>query len=124
LSAPDTGRTDRGSVTFETILVLPFVMLAMLACLQVVGVVRDALLVHEAARAGVRAAATSQGTGAVAAAVHEALGGRSHEVSVTPATRQPGDLVTVVVRMETSLGPLRQDLSATVVAEVEPVVGR
>ena len=99
-------------------------MLAMLACLQVVGVVRDALLVHEAARAGVRAAATSQGSGAVVVAVDEAMGGRSHEVSVTPLTRQPGDLVTVVVRLETSLGPLRRDLSATVVAEVEPVVGK
>lgn len=124
MSAPEEGRAERGSVTFETILVLPFVMLTMLACLQVVGVVRDALLVHEAARAGVRAAATSQGTGAVAVAVDDAMGGRPHRVSVTPVTRQPGDLVTVVVRMETSLGPLRQDLSATVVAEVEPVVGR
>lgn len=104
-------------------LVLPFVMLATLAVLQVVGVVRDALLVHEAARAGVRAAATTTGTSEVVAAVDKAMEGRPHEITVTPINRQSGQLVTVTVRAPTSLGPLDHWVEATLVAEVEPVVG-
>ena len=114
---------DVGSVTFEAVLVLPVVMLAVFAVLQVVGVVRDALLVHEAARTGVRAAATSTGTGEVEIAVNSVLADREHVVEVTPVNRVPGQLVTVRVRTATRLGPIDHWVEATLVAEVEPVVG-
>ena len=117
------GRHDTGSITFEAVLVLPLVLLAVFAVLQVVGVVRDALLVHEAARVGVRAAATSTGTNEVEIAVESALSGREHTLEVTPVNRVAGQLVTVRVRAPTRVGPIDHWVEATLVAEVEPVVG-
>ncbi|MDX1511915.1 MAG: TadE family protein [Nitriliruptorales bacterium] len=117
------GRHDTASITFEAVLVLPVVMLAAFAVLEVVGVVRDALLVHEAARAGVRAAITSTGTDAVEIAVESVLAGREHVLEVTPTNRVAGQLVTVKVRAPTRLGPIDHWVEATLVAEVEPVVG-
>ena len=110
-------------MSLEWVLALPLLALAVVGILEVAGVVRDALLVHEAARAGVRAAATSTGTVSVEAAVARSLDGLEHGVTVTPAARADGDLVEVVVVAERRLGPVTHRLRARATARVEPAVG-
>ena len=110
-------------LSLETVLVLPVLALLTVGLLQVGGVVRDLLLVHEAARAAVRAAATTTGTLAAERAAREAapeLDGLV--VTVTPAARIAGDLVRVEVRVERTIGGARHALVASAVARVEPTV--
>lgn len=90
------------------------------ALLQVLGFGRDVLLVHEAARAGARAAATTLSDERVAAVAREAAGGMELSVTVSPADRGPGDLAEVEVRWTSRLGPLRPEVGARAVAQVEP----
>jgi hypothetical protein len=123
---PDFRRHDPrhpagGSVTLEWVLVLPLVALAMAGILEVGAVVRDALLVHDAARLGARAAATSTGD----ADVHRAVAGvlPDARVDVQPRHRRDGDLVRVRVELTRSLGGISHRLRATAVARTEPVVG-
>jgi hypothetical protein len=114
---------QRGVVSLEWVLALPLLALAVTGILEVAGVVRDGLLAHEAARAGVRAAATSTGTDAVEAAVERSLRGAVHEVTVSPRERSDGDLVEVTVVLERTLGPVTHRLDASATARVEPAVG-
>ncbi|MGA1775194.1 MAG: hypothetical protein ACO4BW_06190, partial [Nitriliruptoraceae bacterium] len=60
------GRTDRecGALSLEAVLVLPVVAVLVIGLLQVAALGRDLLLLHEAARAGARTAATTPGTDA------------------------------------------------------------
>lgn len=118
-----TRRGQQGVVSLEWVLALPLLALAVAGLLEVAGVVRDSLLVHEAARAGVRAAATSTGGAAVEDAVGRSLAGAAHEVTVVPRQRTDGDLVEVTVVLERTLGPVTHRLRASTFARVEPAVG-
>lgn len=111
-----------GVVTLEWVLALPLLALAVAGVLEVGGVVRDALLVHDAARVGVRAAATSTGAEEVRRAVGEVLIDAPADVQVDPVARHDGDLVRVTVGLQRSFGPVTHRLRATAVARVEPVV--
>lgn len=99
---------------------LPLVLLVTLAVLRTAGVARDLLLVHEVARAGVRAAATSRTAGPAVAAATQAAQGHDVEVTVTPAQRGPGQLVRVEAVLSDRFGPLPYRVRAEAVARVEP----
>lgn len=109
-----------GAVSLEAALLLPFVALVTLAVLQTVGVARDLLLVHDAARAGARSAATTLGQGPPTDAARSAADGREVTVRVEPARRVAGDLVTVTVDLAGRFGHLPYTVTARSVAEVEP----
>jgi Flp pilus assembly protein TadG len=113
-------RTNGGSVTLEWVLVLPLVALAVAGVLEVGAIVRDALLVHDAARVGARAAATTTGDGEVRRAVDAVLPAAA--VKVRPHDRRDGDVVRVTVELSRSLGPVTHRLRATAIARTEPIV--
>ncbi len=114
---------QQGVASLEWVLALPLLALALAGVLSVAGVVRDALLVHEAARAGVRAAATSTGSADVERAVERALpSSGGHRVTVRPTDRRDGDLVEVTVVLDRTVGPVTHELRATAIARVEPAV--
>lgn len=111
-------------LSLEAVLVLPVLALLIVGVLHVAVVVRDVLVIHEAARAGARVAATTTGYAPVAAAARQAapeLPGL--RVSVTPTHRRDGDLVRVEVTTIRPVGPVRHELRARAVARVEPTVG-
>lgn len=109
-----------GAVSLEAALGVTVLLLLAAMLLQVVGVGRGVLLVHEAARAGARAAATGAPDAAVAAVARDAADGLDVAVTVRPAARRPGDLVTVEVGWTGTLGPLRPEVAARSVVRVEP----
>jgi hypothetical protein len=85
--------------------------------------VRDVLVLQEAARVGARVASVTPGAVATRNAVAEAAPELSElRVAILPARRDSGDQVEVVVRSTRSYGPLSHDLVARSVARVEPVV--
>lgn len=113
-----------GMLSLEAVLVLPVLALLVLGLFQVAAVGRDVLLLHEAARAGARVAATTTGTDAptrAALAAAPELSGM--QVSVEPRARRAGDLVTVRVSSVRRIGPVTHLLSARALAHVEPSVG-
>ncbi len=117
-------RDRDGALSLEAVLILPIIALVLLALVQVAAVITDVLLVHEAARAGARAAATSTGTEPVVRAAHQAapeLDGLV--VEVDPPVRRDGDLARVEVRVDRRLGPTTHTLRASAVIRVEPAVG-
>ncbi len=117
-------RGEVGSLSIEAVLILPVLALMTVGLLQVAAVVSDVLLVHEAARAGARTAATTSGAGPVVQAANSAapeLDGMS--VQVTPVVRRDGDIARVQVTVTRSIGPVSHTLRATSVARVEPAVG-
>lgn len=120
---------ERGSATVEFALVLPLVMLMALALLQVGLLVKDQLVVVEAARAGAREGAVSRDDGkARQAAVEAAVGLRSDQIEVD--VRRDGGLggpvaVTVLYRAATAvplvelLFPSAVELRATAIMRQE-----
>jgi hypothetical protein len=128
-SVPDpagTGRRagDEGFLSLEAVLVLPLVAMLVVGLIQVAAVGRDVLVLHEAARAGVRAAATSTGATAPDRAARAAAPELPQlRVEVDPVRREAGMLVTVQVSAERRLGPVVRTLRASAVAQVEPIVG-
>jgi hypothetical protein len=105
---------------------LPVAALCALALLQLVGVVRDALLAEDLARIGARVAATDTSDAVVVAAVTRAAGDDvTLDVEVSPSPRHGGDVVTVTVRVRR---PARRwvDVALTGRAAVhgEPVLDR
>jgi hypothetical protein len=116
---------EGGMLSLEVVLMLPVVALLVLGLLQVAGLGRDLLVLHEAARVGARVAATTTGATAPERAARAAapeLPGLL--VEVVPAVRADGDLVVVTVRVERRLGPVSRTLRAEALARVEPVVMR
>lgn len=111
-------------VTLEAATGIAVVLLLVLLLLHVLAFGRDVLLVHEAARAGARAAATATSDAEVVRVARAAADGRAVRVSVSPGTRRAGDLARVEVRWTSSVGPLRPQVTARAVARVEEVVGR
>lgn len=113
---------DAGVVSLEAVWVLPLFMLLGVGLLHVVGYARDVLVVHEAARAGVRAAAVTDGVAGPRDAAVAAAFGRDVEVMVTPEQRQFGDTVLVKVTIIRQVGVVTYPVSASAYARVEPVV--
>lgn len=111
-----------GVLSLEAVWILPLLVLLGSGLLLVVGVGRDVLVAHEAARAGARAAATSTGADAVHVAVRRAGPELEFDVRVEPLDRRDGDVVTVTVTTERQVGPLTHVIGAEAVARVEPVV--
>mgnify|MGYP001605237924 CR=1 FL=1 len=115
---------ESGALSLEAVLVVPVVAVLVLGLLQVAALGRDVLLLHEAARAGARAAATTTGVAAPRRAARAAVPELPDlEVEVVPAARRTGDLATVTVRATRRLGPVARELSARAVVLVEPTVG-
>jgi Flp pilus assembly protein TadG len=124
---PPVGATprERGQeavVSLEWVLALPLLALVVVGLLEVGGIVRDVLLLHDAARAGARAAATSTGTASVEGAVAASVPSLGPRVEVVPRQRSAGELVEVTVTVERDLGPVTHPLTARAVARVEPAV--
>lgn len=102
---------------------LPILALLMFGLLETAAVIRDVLVVHEAARAGVRTAATTTGVEAPTESAREAAVELELNVTVEPASRSDGDLVTVTTSAQRSIGPFTHTVRAEAVAMVEPAVG-
>ncbi|HSK23934.1 MAG TPA: hypothetical protein VK906_12190 [Egicoccus sp.] len=103
---------------------LPFLALLALGLLNTVAVLRDVLLLHEAARVGARVAATTTDNASVANAARDAapeLAGI--RLAVAPRQRAPGDVITVSTSVARRVGPTSLLLRATAHARVEPTVG-
>ena len=120
---------ERASATVEFALVLPLVMFMALALLQIGLLIKDQLVVVEAARAGAREGAVSRDDGrARQAAVEAAVSLRSDRIEVD--VRRDGSLgtpvsVTVLYRAATAvpfvewLFPSTVDLRATAIMRQE-----
>lgn len=113
-------RPESGSATLEAALTLPVVAVLLLAVLQLTGVVRDELLVQEAARSALRVAVTTRTAAPVVTAAERAADGRPVVVRVVPGRRRPGDLVRVEVRLPGRVGPLRTTSIGRAAGRVEP----
>lgn len=115
------GRRDAGSVTAETAVALPALVLVLAVCLWVVGLVSAQLRCVEAARAGARAAARGEPTDAVVDRVR-ASAGASADVSVVRSGEQVIVRVTLRPRPAGVLGALlpSRTVSADATAQVEP----
>ena len=116
-------RCQRGQSTVEFALLLPLVVFAALAVLQVAFVVRDQLAVVHAAREAARAASVHRDPGEAVAAAHRTLPGADVEVG---RRGDVGDPISVEVsyRSVTNLplvGPLFPDpkLGSRAVMRVE-----
>jgi hypothetical protein len=113
---------EAGVLSLEAVWILPALALLVVGLVLTLGLVRDVLLLHEAARAGARTAATSTGAEPVIAAARHAAPELDLTVHVHPVARRDGDLVTVRTHATRTIGPIRHQLSARAVARVEPVV--
>ncbi len=122
---PDAARhPESGVLSLEAVWALPLLVLLGVGFLHTVGVARDVLVAHEAARAGARIAATTSGRTPVVAAVRQAAPELDAEVTVTPTARRDGDVATVRVEVRRRVGPMEHTIAAEAVARVEPAVGR
>lgn len=102
---------------------VPVVALCALALLQLVGVVRDALLAQDLARLGARLAATEPSDAPVVDAVAAAAGdGVTTEVVIDPSGRRHGDTVTVTVRLRRPGRWLEVDVTGRAVTHGEPLL--
>ena len=123
LFAARRDRGDRGQATAEFALVLPFLVLMLLALLQVALVARDYVAVTHAARAAVREASVDAGMQRVQAAATHVLQGAEVDVGPRGAV---GDEISVSVRYQARtevpiVGALFPDreLRATAVMRIE-----
>ncbi len=117
-------RGNDGMLSLEAVLVLPVLAVVVALLLNVVAFVADVLLIHDAARAGARAAATSSQSGHVVEAVRAAAPELADAaIQVVPLQRRSGDVVTVTVSSTASIGPYTHDIESSVSARVEPGVG-
>jgi hypothetical protein len=122
-SCPSSDDRQAGVLSLEAVWILPALALLVVGLLLALGLVRDVLLLHEAARAGVRAAVVSSGADGVVAAARHAAPELDLTIHVDPVVRSDGDLVTVRVHTTRTIGPVDHRLSARAVGRVEPVVG-
>lgn len=121
--AADGGAGQDGVLSLEAVWILPALALLIVGLLLALGLVRDVLLLHEAARMGARTAVTTTGAEAVVAAARDAAPELELTVHVNPVARSDGDLVTVRVHANRTIGPFVHRLTARAVGRVEPVVG-
>jgi hypothetical protein len=118
-----TGDLEHGQATVEFAFVLPLLLLALLAVVQVGLVVRDQLAVVHAAREAARAASVDPDPARAVRAAHRTLPGADVEVGDRPKV---GDEISVTVRYTSNtdlplVGVLfpDPDLHATSVMRVE-----
>lgn len=99
---------ERGSAVVEFALLLPVVLLVLIAVVQVGVVVRDRLLLSQAARAGAREAAVEPSDGAVREAVFAAAPDldESRLSIVIDRAGERGAPVTVALGYETTVASL------------------
>lgn len=114
------GRSQDGVVALEFALLLPLVALLLSAVLQVLGLVRDVLVVQDLARQAVRVAAVSADDGPVRAVVADRLAEAT--VEVTPTGRRSGSTVRVAVRHVAEVAGQRVPVVGRAAALVEPGV--
>jgi Flp pilus assembly protein TadG len=88
------GRREGGQATVEFAFLLPLIVLAALAVIQVGLVVRDQMGVVHAAREAARAASVDRDAGAAARAAHRTLPGATVDVGARPRV---GGEITVTV---------------------------
>jgi Flp pilus assembly protein TadG len=122
IGARRTRATDRGSASVEFALVLPLVLTMALVVLQVGLLVKDQLVVEEAARAGARQAAVSADDRSAQQAAVDAAGSLDPNVIAVDVSRAGGAgtpvAVTVVYRAPIAIAivrwllPSEVDLSA------------
>jgi hypothetical protein len=116
---------ESGFLSLEWVLTIP--VMAVLASLVVAAgfLVRDVLVLQEAARVGARVASTTAGDRAATWAVQDAapeLADGALTVRISPALRRSGDQVQVEVSAERRYGPLAHRLRARSTARVEPIL--
>jgi len=105
-------------------MLMPVIALLAVGLITTVMVLRDVLLVHEAARVGARVAATTLDNGIIEAAARQAAPELDHvRVTVTPAQRGVGEVVTVTASTGRRLGPTVWQPRGRAHARVEPSVG-
>jgi hypothetical protein len=110
-------------LSLEAVMMLPILALLAMVLMETAVVIRDVLVVHEAARAGARAAATTSGADPVIAAARHAAPELAIEVVVSPEVRGDGDIAEVIVTARRHIGPMPHRIEARSVALVEPAVG-
>ncbi|MEX2324929.1 MAG: hypothetical protein WD576_04200 [Nitriliruptoraceae bacterium] len=116
-------RKSDGSAALESVMVLPVVAVIVAALVAVAGIITDLVILHDGARTGARAAATTTSQRVVVDAVEAALPEFAHvAVNVSPQHRSPGTPVTVEVAATRSLGPVEHTLTARASAITEPVI--
>ena len=93
------GGTERGQATVEFAFVLPFVIFAALAVIQVALVVRDQMGVVHAAREAARAASVDPDPSRAVRAARRSLPGATVEVGARPKV---GEEITVTVHYTSS----------------------
>lgn len=116
----DARESQDGVVSLEFVLLLPLLALLLGVVLQVVGVVRDVLVVQDLARQAVRVAAVSADDGRAHAVVTDRL--VEATVDVTPVRRRTGSTVHVVVRYVTDVAGQPVPIVGRATAMVEPGV--
>ncbi len=112
-------------LSLEWVLTIPVVVVIASLVVCAGFIVRDVLVLQEAARVGARVASTTSGDLPVRWAVNDAapeLADGPLSVRVSPPQRASGDQVQVEVVAERRYGPLTQQLRARSTARVEPVV--
>lgn len=111
-----------GSVTLELALLAPLVIMASWIVLQVLGIMVDSMRLHDAARAGVRAAIAGESRSVVDGMVGATYGGDVTDliIVVDGDPHRPGSVVAVVVSVDRPLGPSVHRLSARAAGLVEP----
>lgn len=107
-------------MALEFALLLPLVALLLVATLQLVGLVRDVLVVQDLARQVARVAAVSNDDGPARAVVGDRLPGAT--VAITPLRRRSGTTVRVVVRHVAEVAGQRVPVVGRAAALVEPGV--
>lgn len=116
---------ENGFLSLEYVLVLPVLAVLLGIVLAAGAIVRDVLVLQEAARVGARVASTTTGDLATRSAVHEAspeLADGPLTVRISPAVRRGGDQVQVEVTAQRRYGPFDRQLRARSTARVEPIV--
>ncbi len=111
-------------LSLETVLVLPILAMIIVALLHLASLLADVLIVHEAARAGVRAAVTTTDDRQVIAHARAAAPELPDlAIEVSPSPRSSGDVVRVDVLAQRMFGPVSYPVRAAGIATVEPGVG-
>lgn len=117
--------TDRGSLTIETALVVPVVLLVLLACFELASLALTRIELVAAAREGARVAATVADPSRAVAAARAALG-EPLNASASVSVRRPqvsGRQAVVIVEARRRLRtPLLHSIAVPLVARAVMVV--
>ncbi len=98
-ACPAGSHRERGSATLEFAMVLPLLLIVTLALVQVGLVVRDRLVLADAARAGAREAAVTDDAGAIRDAIEHAAAPLATERLEVQVNREGGRGAAVTVTL-------------------------